>query len=130
MWGVLGLSVPCVPILLAGGLPFAETMQIWTTWLVGFTATTMAVRGVIAAQKRHSRRLHWSTLLALSIIVSISTIAGYPLMLTTLPMLAMAWYLLLDPPHAKQLKRVGWTLVVGTVTTAVWMLVQGIAGIN
>ncbi|WP_442505853.1 YwiC-like family protein [Novipirellula sp. SH528] len=127
MWGVIGLSVPCVPILLAGGLSFADTMQIWTTWLVGFAATTMAVRGVIAAQKRHSRQIHWLSISALSILVAVTTFAEYSLTITTLPMLAMSWYLMLDPPHARQLKRVGWTLVVGTVATAVWMLVRVIA---
>jgi len=41
--------------------------------------------------------------------------------IATLPMLVMSWYLTLDPPPAKQLKRVGWTLVVGTIASAAWV---------
>ena len=47
----------------------------------------------------------------------------YSLAIVTLPMLAMSWFLLFAPPSAKHLKRVGWTMVVCTVTSAGWMIV-------
>lgn len=119
--GIFGLSVPCVPILLAGDLPIASTMEAWGTWLIGFTSTTMAVRGVIAAQKRQSRTIHWLAMAGISTLVVALTFRGFVIPVVTLPMIVMSWYLMFDPPHAKHLKRVGWTLVVGTVLSALWM---------
>ncbi|WP_063825895.1 YwiC-like family protein [Rhodopirellula europaea] len=121
LFGVFGLSVPCVPIMLADGFGISTTNEAWSTWLIGFTATTMAVRGVIAAQKRHSRLVHWTAMIGLTLLVTGLTLAGFRLPIATLPMLAMSWYLMFDPPPAKQLKRVGWTLVVGTIASAAWM---------
>lgn len=124
LWGVVGLSVPCVPILLAGDIPVRLAMEAWGTWLIGFGSTTMAVRGVITSQKRQSRGLHWGVVGGFSLAVAALTCAGFKLPIVTLPMIFISWYLLYAPPHAKQLKRVGWTLVGGTVVTACWMAVM------
>jgi hypothetical protein len=121
LWGIVGLSGPCVPIMLAGDVPALLTIEAWGTWLIGFGATTLAVRGVIAAQKRQSRVLHWGVIGGLSVVVATLTLAGSKLPIVTLPMISLSWYLLYAPPHAKQLKRVGWTLVAGTVASACWM---------
>jgi YwiC-like protein len=123
LWGIVGLSVPSVPIMLAGDVPALLTIEAWGTWLIGFGATTMAVRGVIAVQKRQSRALHWGVIGGLSVAVAVLTLAGFKLPIVTLPMISMSLYLLYAPPHAKHLKRVGWTLVVGTVASACWMVV-------
>lgn len=119
--GVVGLSAPCVPILLAGEVSRSLTWQAWGAWLIGFTSTTLAVRAVIAAQKRQPRTLHGTAMGGLSILVAVLTFNGFTLPVVTLPMIGMSWYLMFDPPHARQLKRVGWTLVAGTVLSAVWM---------
>ena len=124
LWGIIGLSVPCVPILLAGDTPIQLAIEAWGTWLIGFGATTLAVRGVIASQKRQSRALHWSVIAGLSLAVAALTWAGFQIPIVTLPMISMSWYLLYAPPPAKQLKRVGWTLVGGTVATACWMAIM------
>jgi hypothetical protein len=122
LWGIVGLSVTCLPILLAGGLAVSVSLEIWTAWMIGFAATTLAVRSVIAAQKRKSRSIHWAGISALSLVLAALTVSPYSLAIVTLPMLVMSWYLLFAPPSAKHLKRVGWSLVVCTVTTAVWMI--------
>ncbi|MCA9139489.1 MAG: hypothetical protein KDB00_22100, partial [Planctomycetales bacterium] len=124
IWGVIGLSAPCLPILLGGEISPAVAVVLWGTWLLGFASTTMAVRGVIAAQKRQSRVIHWSALVAISITVAALAAAGFRKPIVTLPMLAMAWYLVAAPPPAQQLKRVGWTLVAGTVVSAIWMVLE------
>lgn len=121
LWGIVGLSVPCVPILLAGQQSPLLTVEAWATWLIGFGATTLAVRGVIAAQKRQTRAFHMSVVGGLSVAVAVLTASGFTLPIVTLPMVAMAWYLLFAPPPAKQLRRVGWSLVAGTVASACWM---------
>ena len=122
--GVAGLSIPCLPMLLAGGMGISISLEVWGTWLIGFLSTTIAVRSVIASQKRQSRLFHISTLAFLTLSVLLATVVGkLELPIVTTPMLAMSWYLLWSPPPAKYLKRVGWTLVAGTVATAVWMAI-------
>lgn len=123
LWGIAGLSVTCLPILLAGGLAVSTSLEIWAAWILGFAATTLAVRSVIAAQKRKSRSIHWAGISVLSLVVAALTLSPYSLAIVTLPMLAMSWFLLFAPPSAKHLKRVGWTMVVCTVTSAGWMIV-------
>lgn len=122
LFGVAGLSVPCVPILMTGGLSWQQTLLVWSVWLLGFVSTTLAVRGVIAAQKRQPRTLHWSGLGFATVAIAGSASAGIWLPLATLPMIAASWFLMVWPPPAKYLKRVGWTLVVGTIATAAIVL--------
>lgn len=124
LWGVIGLSVPCVPILLAGGLSTHQALSIWLAWLIGFTSTTAAVRGVIAAQKRKPRTIHWMLVTAMSASVCAATIVGAAATLCALPMIVISWGLLFWPPPASQIRRVGWTLVAGSVTSAVWLIVS------
>jgi uncharacterized BrkB/YihY/UPF0761 family membrane protein len=50
-------------------------------------------------------------------------VGRFQLLIVSLPMISMSWYLLYAPPHAKQLKRVRWTLVGGAVATACWMAI-------
>lgn len=124
LWGVIGLSVPCVPILLAGDLSTHQTLSIWFAWLIGFTSTTAAVRGVIAAQKRKPRSLHWALVTAMSVSVCLAAMVGSEASLCVLPMIVISWGLLFWPPPAKQIRRVGWTLVAGTVAAAVLLIIS------
>ncbi len=124
LWGVVGLSIPCLPILLAGGMADPVALQLWGIWLIGFTGTTMAVRSVIAYQKRQSRRIAVVVIAVLSAMVAAIMWTGETWAASVLPMLLMSWFLLAWPPPAKQLRRVGWTLVVGTVATALWMIIS------
>ncbi|MGV3485787.1 MAG: YwiC-like family protein [Planctomycetaceae bacterium] len=117
LWGVIGLSVPCVPVLLAGGLGLNAALHIWAVWLLGFSATTMAVRGVIAAQKRQPRTLHH--LFVGSVLIA-AMLAG---LYAALPMIVASVCLLVCPPSAKFLKQVGWTLVAVTMGTALLVIV-------
>lgn len=119
--GVISLSAACLPILLAGAVSTSHTIEAWATWLIGFGATTLAVRGVIAAQKRQARAFPVVAIGGLSVLVAALTYGDFPLPIASAPMIAMSWFLILAPPPAKQLKRVGWSLVVGTLCSAVWM---------
>lgn len=122
MWGVVGLTVPCVPILLAGDVSVAASLTIWAAWLLGFSASTIAVRSVIAAQKRQPRTVHVSILTAISLVIGSAAMLNVYWPLATLPLTGLSWYLLISPPRPKHLKRVGWTLVVGTLATALLMI--------
>jgi hypothetical protein len=114
-----GLSLPSVPMLLAGQCERDVAVEIWATWLLGFTATTFVVHSVIAAQKRQSRRRHVGILLLVTGLVLGGWAGGWPRLLAASPMLVTSWYLLASPPPARHLKRVGWTLVAATSLTAV-----------
>ncbi|MEZ6081577.1 MAG: hypothetical protein R3C56_39680 [Pirellulaceae bacterium] len=89
LWGIVGLSVTCLPILLAGGLAVSVSLEIWTAWMIGFAATTLAVRSVIAAQKRKSRSIHWAGI-STSLVLAALTVSPYSLAIVTLPMLVMS----------------------------------------
>lgn len=120
--GAAALSAPCFPIMLCVATSGPEALAIWSVWLIGFGATTTAVRSVIAAQKRQARLAHLLVLLSLSAIV-----AGLPLQygywpLLTMPMLMASWWLYVNPPPVKHIRRIGWTLVAVTMITSVVMV--------
>lgn len=117
--GVISLSAPCVPILLASGMDVEESFLIWAIWLIGFTSTTVAVRSVIATQKRQSRILLWSALAIVSLAAVLGLVMRFDEVVAVLPMVALSWSLMLKPPAAKYLKRVGWTLVLATIATGI-----------
>lgn len=124
LWGVVGLSIPSVPIMIAGGTSVAGAISVWAAWLLGFSSTTIAVRSVIAAQKRQSRRAHATILGLISAIIASGLAFEIYLPLVTLPMIALSWYLFVAPPPARYLKRVGWTLVAGTIATALLVILN------
>lgn len=125
LWGVVALSAPFMPLLLAGNTAIETTIQIWLTWILGFVATTFAVHSVIAAQKRKPRNLHRRVLLIVTAIAVLGGIWETHYLLCVIPMLLAAWALDLWPPPAKYLKRVGWSLVVATFASAVSLVVTG-----
>lgn len=118
LFGVVALSVPSVPILLAGGMSVQQSLVVWGVWLLGFVSTTLAVRGVIAAQKKQPRALLFSGVGLSSLAIAGAVWGGIWLPLATLPMVAASWLLMMWPPPARYLKRVGWTLVAATLATA------------
>ncbi len=123
LFGVVGLSLPCVPILLAAEVPWQPTLLVWLAWLMGFVSTTLAVRGVIAAQKGQPRTTHWLVLSIVTASAGMFMLLGKWLPLAALPMVLASWILMLWPPPAKHLRRVGWTLVAVTSLTAGLLLI-------
>ena len=121
LMGVAGLSVPCVPILIAGGMSVPHAAVVWLVWLIGFMSITLAVRGVIAAQKRQPRTLHWWGLGLATMAIVGAAMSGIWLPLAALPMVAASGWLMVSPPPAKYLKRIGWTLIGVTIATAAFV---------
>ena len=119
LWGVLGLSAPCLPILLAAGVEEVRVLEFWVIWVLGFLSTTIAVRSVIAAQKRQPRWLHATILITITTAIAIGTFFRAHWVLATIPMVAASWCLIVASPPAKYLKQVGWTLVGATVATGI-----------
>lgn len=125
LWGVVGLSATCLPILFAGGMPLVQVVDIWLVWLLGFSATTLAVRGVIAAQKRKPRSIYLAVFGLLTVVLLGLAVSSHPRVLVAMPMWTMSVYVLAWPPPAKYLWRVGWSSLGCTLATAVVLLVVG-----
>lgn len=123
--GVLGLSAPSLPIALSrDGTEWAQLVpaaEVWVTWMLGFAAAIVSVRGIIAFQKHRPRTYHWVAIILLT--MAFGTLLCTPLKLTAtaLPLLALAWYLMISPPAARLIKRVGWMFVCGAVATGLGM---------
>jgi hypothetical protein len=122
LWGMLSLSLPCVPVLLSANASVSTSLSFWAVWLIGFAATTLAVRGMMARQKQGSRWWHLLALAGLTSLIGAGVFSTASWLLVTLPMIAVSWYLLILPPPIQQLKRVGWTMVAGTLSTAILTL--------
>lgn len=122
LWATAGLSLPSAAMLLAGGASVPLASESWAVWLLGFSATTVSVRSVIAAQKRQSRKVHDAILIPAILLVCGGILSGGGWLLATLPMLIASGYLRLWPPPAKYLRRVGWSLVASTLATAAWVV--------
>ncbi|WP_413431992.1 YwiC-like family protein [Crateriforma spongiae] len=127
--GVAGLSLPCMPILLDGGLDRSNSLLVWLVWLLGFASTTLAVRAVIAIQKRQTTVASWIGL-EFTTAATIGLVVNQVwLPLAAVPMIAGGWGLMFWPPPAKHLRRVGWTLVAATMLTALGIISAVVLGL-
>ena len=70
LWSVLALTIPCVAVMLAGGIGVVTSLAVWMTLGIGCLSTTMAVRSVIAAQKCRPRRSHLLGLAGLTVALA------------------------------------------------------------
>ena len=122
IWGVVGLSVVCVPIYLSAGWSVSSALIVWTAWLFGFCATTTAVRAVIANQKRKPRILHGCMEVAIAAAIIALAVSTSRVYTAIVPMVLASGYLMAVPPPATQLKRVGWSLVAATLVSAIAMI--------
>lgn len=125
--GVLGLSAPCIPIALSReGTEWTQLVpaaEVWVSWMLGFAAAVVSVRGMVAFQKRRPRTYHWVAIAMLTAVFIALACTPLKLTATSLPLLAMAWYLMISPPAARLIKRVGWMFVGGAVATGLVMAV-------
>jgi hypothetical protein len=118
LWGVVGLSAPTFPVLLAGSFSLDDALRVWSIFLIGFASTTMAVRQVIAHQKHQSSWAPWIVMLGVSFgLVAIGWIEG-PWIAAVVPMVMTSWILMCLPPSTKNLKQLGWSLVAVSLLTA------------
>jgi hypothetical protein len=49
--GIVGLTLPCAVVLLAGDMDSVSAVCLSVVWTIGRTATTIAVRSVVAIQQ-------------------------------------------------------------------------------
>jgi hypothetical protein len=116
------LSGAGLPIAVAGGVPLAHAGAAWGAWLAALSASTVAVRHVIARHKQRREPLALPVLAAAT-LATLAGLASHRTLLAAAPMLAGAWFLFLRPPSPRHLKRVGWTLVgLGATSAALLVL--------
>lgn len=119
------LAAASIPVAVAGGVSPASAALVWATWVVSFTASTAAVRLVIARHKTGTRD---RTLLAVAGAATaglVALAAATPIGLAAAPMVLAGWWLIARPPHPRNLRRVGWTLVACSTATAVLAVAIG-----
>jgi hypothetical protein len=113
----LALAAAALPVAVAGGLLLEKALAVWAVWGVAFATSTSAVHWVISAHK--GRRNRPSLALA-AVTTAVAVVLGTQssLLLSALPMLLVSWVLVARPPHARHLKRIGWSLLVSGTLTA------------
>jgi hypothetical protein len=126
----LTLASCAVPVGVAAGLSAQEAAVVWLIFTAGFWAATLGVRATIAVQRREpsagSRVV--AGLLALaapfSVAASAARFALSPLLWTAvLPLSVLALALAAVPPQARHLRRVGWWLMGGGLSSAVLVVI-------
>lgn len=121
------------PVALAGGAPLRVAAMATVVWALGFSLAVLAVRGVIAATSTKAgggptagRISCASAVIVLLVAAGLAASAGLPgvVPVALAPFAAASVALFVSPPHARQLKKVGWALVLAS-TLAGAILVAG-----
>ena len=111
------LAAASIPVAVTVGLAYDHVLFVWGSWVLGFTVSTAAVRCVIAIQKGRPAGREVAT--AFTATLGAGALTTYSvILLSTFPYVLLGWILIAQPPHARHLRRVGWTLIIAGVLTA------------
>ncbi len=113
-----GLSAAALPVAIAGDVSVSQALATWATWALAFGVTTAAVHCVLARHKKRSSVRALSSAAVLT-AMAIFLMTRWSVVLAAVPMVLLAWFLIVRPPHARHLRRVGWTLLTCGVLTSV-----------
>jgi hypothetical protein len=121
----LALAAVSSPVAIAAGLNPGAAARAWCVWALGFAALLVPVRS-IGARRREGSSL-WTrilpVLLALATALALlKTGFGLGHLLALGPLLAAAAWVAIAPPLPRSLPRVGWTVVVAGLLTAVCLV--------
>jgi hypothetical protein len=118
----LALSSAAAPVALASGVEVPFVVASAFAFGLGFTANTIAVRGVIARQKGRAGVPPSLLLFVVSVaLAGAGSVFGWP-GLAALPLVAASWILVAAPPPARQLRAVGFVLVGAMAVSAALLL--------
>lgn len=112
------ITAASVPVAVAGGASLGLALHVWAAWVVAFTASTAAVRLVIGRHKSGARAPSLVALTGVATAATAALSACSPVGLAAMPMVGAAWFLVVRPPHPRQLRRIGWILVACSASTA------------
>lgn len=110
-------------VLVAAGAPWRAALTFWAVWVAGNAAATASVRTVIASFKGNPERASGVVLAAATAAPLALLAAGRLPMLAAVPMVIVAWAIVALKPHPRALRKVGWSLVAATTTTALLTVV-------
>lgn len=119
------LAAASIPVAVAGGVSLGSAALVWGAWIVAFTASTAAVRLVIARHKTGARDRSLLAVTGAATAGLVALAAATPIGLAAAPMVLAGWWLIARPPHPRNLRRVGWTLVACSTATAVLAVAIG-----
>lgn len=113
----VALTGAAVPVLVAGGTPPGVALAIWAGWSLGFAATVLAVRRVIARHKRQARgprSVGWVLAPALVVAAVGCAVAGerVPGIAIAAPLATLAAALVIAHPAATRLRAIGVAIAV------------------
>ena len=115
----VALSGAAVPVATAAGVPLSEAAWHWAAWSVGFVTSTVAVRAVIARSKRRVERASWGVIAA----AFGGLAAGWTTpLLASAPLVLTAALVRVVSPHARHLRKLGFTLLGASLATGAWLV--------
>jgi hypothetical protein len=133
-FGEMFVALTCascaVPVGMAAGLPTRSAVAIWAAMTLGYWAATAAVRGTIAVHRREPQA-------AIRVSGVLLALAGAPLLfiasqglalratiwIATVPLSLLSLAVLIAPPHARHLRRVGWALIAASTVASVLLII-------
>lgn len=112
-----------LPVAIAAGVTPERAFGAWAAWCLGFGASTLAVRSVIAharAPVAPLRRL-LAPMIAIGVAAALwaSGVLRAPAAIGVAPLLALSLGLAARPPSPRSLRRVGWALVAASFALAI-----------
>lgn len=120
------LAGAAAPAAMAAGVAPGLALWMWAAWAAGFGVVTCAVHASVSRRARHGRddagaaRVVGPVLaVAAGILVAVQPVP----VIAVLPMVVAAVGISVARPSARQLRRVGWTLMAATLVAGVWMAI-------
>lgn len=122
------LSSVSIPVAVASGWTLRNALGAAIAWAIGLSAATVAVRGILAARKHGAEPSRTTALVLLlpalaAALAMLGAIPAWPV-LSSLPVVAVASYIALRPPHPRSLHAVGWSLLTATVISGAAIVVS------
>ena len=121
----VALTGAASPVLAAGGAPVASALAFWLGWALGFSATVLAVRRVIARHRRPASRRDRGLAVGLGIVTVAAAVlaARMPALrlsgATAAPLAGVAAAVVLAAPSATRLRAIGVVIAIVAVLAGV-----------
>lgn len=127
VWGecaaAVALSGAATPVAVANGVDLLTAYVEWAAWVVGFATSTFVVHAVIERSKKRSERASWGAIAIGLAILGVAAAVGSPVAAAAPLVLASAVVRWLSP-HARHLRKLGFTLLGASVATGIglWLM--------
>jgi hypothetical protein len=125
----VALAALAVPVACASGVSRTAALEALASWVVTFSAGTLAVRAMIAFQKAKTTLFFRVLPLALPFAgAAMLSRASLWDALAPAPVLLVALVVALTPPHPRALRRIGWGLAAATLGTVLFLVLGAHVG--